>query len=221
MLAYSISATLNSGLFKSVIVSSDDPEVGRIATWYGADFVRRPPELATDTAPLTDVAAQVIAEYHKGKVQAECLCQCMPNCPLVRASDIVESWRVFEEKKRRFQISVVPYRSVYPQWAVASDRRGEGRWLFDNQISRSQDLTPALCPTGAIWWTRVGDFLSQGTFYGSPFFLYPMNANRGIDIDDIHDLELAELLVLGITAKTGASPLEEVSRSAWNGQRGA
>lgn len=208
MLAYAISAALNSGLFEEVIVSSDDPATGRIAEGYGAVFFLRSPEFATDSAQLVDVAKEVITALRFRGLEPGAICQCMPNCPLVRSEDILEHWKLFDENRRRFQISVVRYRGVYPHWALAQNEQGHGRWLTDNRLVRSQDLEPAFCPTGAIWWTRTRDFLEQNAFYGEPFHLAPMDANRGIDIDDEQDLQLAELLVHGLTARDGISPLE-------------
>ncbi len=216
MLAYSVSAALHSRLFAEVIVSSDDPAIGRIAEWYGADFELRPPELASDSAPLVDVARYVLDGLRKRKREPEALCQIMPNCPLVRSADIVEHWRTFKDGNRLFQISVVPYRGVYPHWALVSDDQQGGRWLFgDPRSVRSQELPAAYCPTGAIWWARTKDFLAQNAFYGSPFHLAPMDANRGIDIDDEEDLKLAELLVQGLRARDGESPLEAANHDAF------
>jgi CMP-N-acetylneuraminic acid synthetase len=139
----------------------------------------------------------------------------MPNCPLVRSADIVEHWRLFNENERRFQISVVPYRGVYPQWAVVFDDQQRGQWLSsERSLVRSQDLRTTYCPTGAIWWARTKDFLAQNAFYGFPFHLASMDANRGIDIDDEDDLRLAELLVHGLTARDGVSPLEPARHHA-------
>jgi len=215
MLAYSVSAALNSGLFAEVIVSSDDPAVGRLAEAYGAVFVSRPPELATDSAQLVDVARHVLEVLRGRGIEPEAICHCMPNCPLVRSGDIIRHWRKFSEARRAFQISVVSYRGVYPQWALGCDARQEGRWLFGEHLVRSQDLPQAFCPTGAIWWARTREFLAQNAFYGSPFHLEPMDPNRGIDIDDEEDLKLAELLVHGLTARDGESPLEPANRHAF------
>lgn len=214
MLTYAVSAALNSGLFREVIVSSDDSSVAHIVEPYGAAFVLRRSELATDSASLVDVARHVLDSLRDRGVLPEALCQCMPNCPLVRSQDIVDLWHQFKRGKHRFQISVVPYRGLYPHWAVASDdRNGDGRWLFgDNNFVRSQELQKAYCPTGAIWWARAKDFLEQNAFYGSPFALAPMDANRGLDIDDEEDLKLAELLVHGLTVRDNASPLEPMHR---------
>lgn len=216
MLAYSISAALNSGIFAQVIVSSDDPAIGRMAEWYGAEFLLRPRNLATDSATLVDVAKHVLDKLHGHGVHPEAICQCMPNCPLVRSTDITEHWRMFENDHRRFQISVVPYRGVYPHWALVPDEQQRGTWLYgERYLLRSQQLPKAFCPTGAIWFARTNDFLEQNAFYGSPFHLAPMDANRGIDMDDEEDLRLAELLVHGIFARDGLSPLEPIGRSTF------
>jgi CMP-N-acetylneuraminic acid synthetase len=215
MLAYSVSAAANSGLFAQVIVSSEDAAVGRIAEQYGAIFILRPPELATDSAALVDVARHVLDVLRTRGVEPDAFCQCMPNCPLVRSADILQHWRLFREGGRRFQISVVPYRGVYPHWAMVSDDQHGGRWLFGEQhLKRSQELPEAVCPTGAIWWARAADFLAQNAFYGSPLHLAPMDPNRGIDIDDEKDLKLAELLVRGLTAQDGECPLEPIQEEA-------
>jgi CMP-N-acetylneuraminic acid synthetase len=216
MLAYSVLAALNSGLFAQVIVSSDDPAIGRIAEWYGATFVLRPPELASDSAQLVDVARHVLEMLRSRGMDPEAICQIMPNCPLVRSADIVEHWRMFKGGDRLFQISVIPYRGVYPHWAIVSDEQQGGRWLFgERSLVRSQDLPSTFCPTGAIWWARTKDFLAQNAFYGSPFHLAAMDANRGIDIDDEEDLKLAELLVHGLTVRDGESPLEPANHDAF------
>ena len=75
-------------------------------------------------------------------------------------------------------------------------------------LVRSQELGTTFCPTGSVWWARCADLLAQKTFYGSPYYLAEIDANRGVDLDDEEDLRLAELLVLGLTARDGRSPLE-------------
>lgn len=217
MLAYAVSAALHSGLFAEVVVSSDDLAIGRIAESYGAVFILRPSELAGDSAQLVDVARHVLDVLRARGMEPDAICQCMPNCPLVRSEDILEHWKIFESGERRFQISVVPYRGVYPHWAVVADDEQIGRWLLGDErfLVRSQDLPRTFCPTGAIWWARTEDFLAQDAFYGSPFHLAPIDANRGIDIDDEQDLQLAELLVHGLTGRDGESPLEPVHHAAF------
>lgn len=219
MMAYGVSAAINSGLFQKVIVSSDDCEIGRVAGWYGAEFIERPPELATDTAKSIDAVIHVLRTVAERGIQPDCICQVLPNCPLVTSADVIEHWNSFRGGNRLFQISVVNYRCVYPEWALAADKEGRGQWLWGSQfLTRSQELSRAVCPTGAVWWARRAELLAQNTFYGSPFHLKEIDCNRGVDIDDHEDLSLADLLVRGLTERDGRSPLETMKASYF--QRG-
>jgi pseudaminic acid cytidylyltransferase len=219
MMAYGLSAAVNSGLFQKVFVSSDDREIGNVAEWYGAEFIERPPELATDTAQSIDAITHVLCTAAERGIQPECICQVLPNCPLVTSADVVDHWQVFRRENRSFQISVVNYRCVYPEWALATDREGRGEWIWGRKfLTRSQDLSRAVCPTGAVWWARRVELLEQNTFYGSPFHLELIDSNRGVDIDDDEDLNLADLLVRGLTERDGRSPLEPMKASYF--QRG-
>jgi len=218
-MAYGVAAAVNSGLFQRVIVSSDDIEIGDVAEWYGGEFMARPPELALDTAKSIDTVTHVLQTLADRGVQPDCVCQVLPNCPLVTSADLVEHWNLFRRGNRSFQISVVTYRCVYPEWAMVADKEYRGRWLLGNQfLTRSQELSRTFCPTGAVWWARRKDLLAQNTFYGSPFHLAQIDANRGVDIDDDEDLSLADLLVRGLTQREGRSPLETMKQSYF--QRG-
>jgi CMP-N-acetylneuraminic acid synthetase len=211
MIAYGISAALNSRLFESVAVSTDDPLTGKIARWYGALHIERPSRLATDEAGLTDMAIHALDALVERGVRAGEMCLLLPNCPLRRSSDIIRHYDLFRREKRAFQISTVEYRGVYPHWALAEDDTGAGRWYFgEKYLVRSQELGRVSCPTGAIWWTDVTEFREQRAFYGKPFHLAPIDANRGIDIDTEEELSLAELLVRGLKSRDGRSPLEPV-----------
>lgn len=213
MLAYTIAAAQNTGLFERVVVSTDDLLIGRVAEWYGAGYLPRPVELATDEASLVDVGLHVLETLAASGLKFDALCQLMPNCPLRRSEDIIAHYNLFENDRRSFQISVVSYRGVYPHWALVVDHKGKGRWLFGSEhLVPSQQLGVTYCPTGAIWWVRVADFIVQRAFYGNPFYLAPMDANRGLDIDGQEELDLADILVHSLWDREGVSPLESVTK---------
>jgi len=108
MIAYAIAAAQNSGLFQRLVVSSDSAEIGRIANWYGAEFLQRPPELAKDSVGVKDVALHALkALASRDGFSPEALCQLMPNCPLRRSEDIAAHYKLFQQGRRDFQISVV------------------------------------------------------------------------------------------------------------------
>ena len=55
LIAYTIESAINSGIFSSVVVSTEDKEIAKIAKKYGAEIpFLRPAEYATDNSPDFD-----------------------------------------------------------------------------------------------------------------------------------------------------------------------
>jgi CMP-N-acetylneuraminic acid synthetase len=209
MIAYSIAAARNSGLFSRVLVSTEDPEIASVSRAYRADVIERPAALAADHVTVVEVALHALEHVTAQGAKPPALCNLMPNCPLRRSADIKAQWEAFRPG-RSFQISTVAYRGVYPQWSLAIDGRGEGRWFFGEALKPSQELPPLVCPTGAVWWVRAEEFVKQRRFYGAPFHAEVMDSDRGLDIDTEEDLRLADLLVRGLRDRDGTDPLEPV-----------
>lgn len=211
MLAYTVVAAINSNLFDRVLVTTDSTEIGAVAETYGAEYLARPSSLATDTADLVDVTVHAIQSSKVDGKPADIVVQLMPNIPLRRASDIQDHFQEFTKGSRDFQISVTPYRAAYPQWALTRTANGVGGWLFGDQYNvASQELEASFCPTGAIWIAKTSALLTQRNFYGKPFHVAVMDANRGIDIDTVEDLDFAITLVTGLNARADGSVLEPV-----------
>ena len=63
IIAYSIMAAQDSGLFDRVVVTTDDPEIYVIAEAYGAVCIGRPAEMCQDDVGTQDVAKWVLSNY--------------------------------------------------------------------------------------------------------------------------------------------------------------
>ncbi|MCK6580726.1 MAG: acylneuraminate cytidylyltransferase family protein [Anaerolineae bacterium] len=213
LIAYAISAAHNSQLFDHVVVSTDDAQIAQIAQWYGAEVLSREASLANDTATVSDVAVHVVLQLRASGINVTSICSLMPICPLRTSADIRQHFERFRSNQRLFQISVVPYRGVYPHWAlnILPDHTGHFIYGTDTKLP-SQMLQEAMCPTGAIWLAQADALLESRTFYGQPHHFEPIDANRGLDIDELSDWDLAELLVYGLQQRDQASPLEPIGK---------
>ncbi len=60
LIAWTIEAVKQSKLIDRYVVSTEDDEIARIAHRYGAEVLRRPPELATDEATTEAVLQHVM-----------------------------------------------------------------------------------------------------------------------------------------------------------------
>src|SRR5215218_11201575 len=61
LIAYSIAAARQSGVFNAILVSTDSPDIAAVAERYGAEVPGlRPPEMATATSPDIDWVEDVL-----------------------------------------------------------------------------------------------------------------------------------------------------------------
>ena len=206
LIAYTISAALESELFAEVVVSSDSDAILEAAQGYGACLLKRPLELATDEASLFPVCEHLLtAEKERGR-SYDALALLMPNCPLRSAQDITQAYRAFSERALPFQISVTPYHWHYPFWALQEAEKS--RFFFgETYLRRSQELPEVACPTGAVWWAQTAALLREKTFYGPGFGLFSVPWERAVDIDDTHDWEQFLTIRAGLLAR-GQSVVE-------------
>jgi CMP-N-acetylneuraminic acid synthetase len=217
LMAHTIAAARASERFAAVVVSTDSPRYVAVARHYGASAILRPPELATDTADLVGVTLHALASLREGGLDPEIVCLLMPCCPLRRSVHIQQHFEIFERLDRRFQISVVRYRGVYPEWAMSRDPEGRiAAYWGEDYFRRSQELPELVCPSGALWVARTADFRAQRTFYGSPLHGEILPDPAGIDIDEPEDLELALALAHGYAHVHRQPQTEPISGEPWS-----
>ena len=93
IIAYSITAALDSGVFDEVMVSTEDEEIAAIARQYGASVpFMRSPEAASDTAVDNDVMREVINEYKKLGKTFDYMAYIYPCAPFVTAENRSNCW---------------------------------------------------------------------------------------------------------------------------------
>lgn len=197
--AYTIEAALMSGIFQSVIVSTDSEEIAEVARACGAvvPFVRDS-ALADDFTPVSMVTLNALNRLDPHAGIYSNVCQLMANCPLRNANDIRDSYAQFIETEADSQISVTEYGWFNPWWAMTRDDQNKLTPLFKEQMGvRSQDLPHLYCPTGAIWWAKSDVLRQHATFYAPDYRGWAIPWQRAIDIDTEDDWEMAEVLMAG------------------------
>lgn len=197
IIAYTIAAARESGLFARVVVSTDSPEIAEVARQYGAEVpFFRDQNLADDFTPVSLVTADALLRLDPAGDRFDSVAQLMPNCPLRTARDVSDSYRQFEKTGAESQISVVRYGWQNPWWAMRLNDRRELHPVFPEQMAmRSQDLPELFCPTGAIWWARTTTLRRTKTFHLQNRTGWEIPWRRGIDIDTFEDWAMAEVLL--------------------------
>lgn len=193
IIAYSIEAALNAGVFDEVMVSTDDEEIAEVAKQYGAKVpFYRSAETSNDFATTNDVLLEVIAEYEKrGEVFDICCCL-YPTAPFIRAERIKAAMERLEDSDADTLIPVVAF-SYPPQRAMVIEK---DRLVFkypEHLDSRSQDLEKQYHDVGQFYCFRVPNYkVNRKLMVGN---ILPMEISEleVQDIDNQTDWEIAEM----------------------------
>lgn len=190
IIAYSIAAALQSGLFDEVMVSTDSEEIRAIAQQYGAAVPFLRSELSSnDFATTADVIEEVIKCYHSiGKTFDSFAC-IYPTAPFVTSDKLIAALGLLTDADA--VLSVVKY-SFPPQRAFVI--RG-GKVTFQHpeyERARSQDLEPIYHDCGQFYICKVDPFLEHHSLVLPVTKPYILPDEEVQDIDTISDWEIAE-----------------------------
>lgn len=196
MIAYTIDAARESGLFARVVVSTDDPEIADASQGAGAEvpFLRNP-SLADDHTVASQVTADALQRVDPAGTQYSYVAQLMATCPLRTAVDIQDSFRQMTETGAPSQISVTRYGWQNPWWARRRDSTFHLSPFFpDMALQRSQDLPTLYVPVGAVWWAKAQHLRETQNFYMPNHIGWEIPWTRAVDIDTEEDWQMAEFL---------------------------
>jgi CMP-N,N'-diacetyllegionaminic acid synthase len=191
LIAWSIDAARSANLAR-VIVSTEDPEIAQISQAHGADVpFLRPAELAGDESPAIALVKHAIQELPG----FDAIMLLQPTSPLRTSSDIRGCVELAVSSQAQ-TVASVSEATNHPAWTYGIDEERKLIPLGDPpNASRRQDLPPAYCLNGAMYfsttaWLREHDQLvAQGTM------AYVMPRHRAVDIDDMLDWRIAEMLL--------------------------
>jgi len=201
MIARSIEAALESGVFDAVVVSTDDEEIAAVAESCGAQApFRRPPELSNDHAATLPVIAHAIRWWEENRAPVEFACCIYATAPFLRPEFLHEGFRILKEKlDAEFALSVTSYAfPIFRAIQIAESGRVEMFWP-ENDIKRSQDLPEALHDAGQFYWARKNAFLKRQGFFTARSYPVVLPRHLVQDIDTPEDWERAEKMFQSIT----------------------
>ena len=191
LIAYSIEAALNSGVFERVIVSTDDAEIADVAVKFGAQVpFMRDAALSDDYATSSDAVLDAAARLG-GYSRVCCL---YATAPLITGEILREAYGKFEEAECEFLFSATEF-SFPIQRAIRLEQNGAVNMFYPQfALTRSQDLERAYHDAGAFYFGRREAWLEKKPIFApySRAFLLPRNLV--CDIDTPEDFEFAQKL---------------------------
>lgn len=195
MLAWTIEAALESGVFSDVVVSTDSQPIADVALAAGATvpFLRH--EHNDDHSTVSQATTWTVAEYERSTGRkVDIVAQLMANCPLRRAGDITSFVDAFRNVGAPAMLSCARFRFQNPWWAFIFNDEGHQPLFEAYAQRRSQDLNEPFAPTGSIWIAERDALDNHGTFYMPGHRRQEVSWIAAIDIDEPEELEIARMV---------------------------
>ena len=191
IIAYSIIAALESGLFDDVMVSTDDKEIADIARQYGASVpFMRSAKTSDDFATTRDVLEEVLNDYSSRGQEFDYMCCIYPTAPFVTPAKLKQVFDMMVEKDADDASPLVSY-SYPPQRAFYIRDHVKTPCQPEMMPMRSQDLEPIYHDAGQFYFYKLSSFFGQKEDYYSLPVIFPESEVQ--DIDNLEDWTIAEL----------------------------
>lgn len=202
MIAWSIRAALESGLFDAVVVSTDDAEIAEVAKAHGASVpFMRPPELSDDHTGTAPVIGHAIEHFREQGRAPDPVCCIYATAPFVRAEDLQCGLELLNTTGADYAFSVTSY--AFPiQRAVRLTPGGQVAMFHpEHYQTRSQDLEEAFHDAGQFYWGRAQAWLSGRPMFASGAAPVLLPRHRVQDIDTLEDWMRAEWMFKALQAR--------------------
>jgi pseudaminic acid cytidylyltransferase len=204
MVAWSIEAAESSGLFKHIIVSTDDPEIAKVAEAWGAEVpFLRPKALSDDytaTAPVIAHATQWALEQ---KMDIEVVCCIYATAPFLQATDLRRGWEALISGDWDFAFTVTDFAAPIFRAFKQTEEGGIEMFYPQHFAMRSQDLPMALHDAGQFYWGRPAAWLAEKPIFDGRSKPVMIPRWRVQDIDTPEDWSRAEILAPVIMVHKG------------------
>lgn len=196
IIAYSIQAAKQTGLFDHVIVSTDDEEIAALARSYGAETpFMRPAELANDHATTVPVIKHALQWVSENMGQVDYGCCIYATAPFVQSASLLAAYeKMIANKVTGYVFSSTTF--PFPiQRAFKVHESGFVEMFHpENYMTRSQDLEEAYQDAGQFYWGSMAAYMSEKIFFSTDSMAHVLPRYMVQDIDTPEDWKRAELM---------------------------
>lgn len=194
MITWSIAAARASRVFDRIVVSTDDPEIAKVAATAGAEvpFIRAA-GLADDQTGVTEVLRDAIGHLSDAGESPSLVCLIYATAPLIQPDELALGLETLRRHQANFVISVTEF--VAPvQRALVFDGEQIQMREPDNLLVRSQDLAPAYHDAGQFCWGTTEAWMGEARVFVAPTLAVKIPNYRVQDIDTPEDWARAEVI---------------------------
>ncbi len=199
MLAYTIRAAIDSGVFDCVICATDSQLYADVACHYGAEVpFLRSAEMSGDKSPDIEWVVWMLQQLKTQRREYEIFSILRPTSPFRRPSTIKRAWQLFNEDSKADSLRAVEKCKQHPgkMWVVRGKRMLpvmpftlNGTPWHSSQYAALPEIY-AQDASLEIAWSRIA--LEQNTIAGEAIIPFISEGLEGFDVNEPEDWLLAE-----------------------------
>lgn len=200
LIAYTISAARESGVFGAVVVSTDSEEYASVARHYGAEVpFLRPAEFAGEKSPDIEWVTYTLRRLREEGREFDHFSLLRPTSPFRKAETIRRAAAQFLSDDRADSLRAVERCKQHPgkMWVVRGARMSPLLPLGPPgqpwHSSAYQALPEIYAQNASLEIARVATVFEQGTIAGESVMPFLTEGDEGHDVNDEEDWLLAEL----------------------------
>ena len=194
IIAYSIEAALESGIFDEVMVSTEDEEIAAIACEYGASVpFFRSQDTSGDHADTEDVLIEVLKEFGARGRRFDTACCIYPTAPFITAQKLRSMRDLLIADDSCESVMTATSFSFPPQRGLVLNEGFGSWWQPEHSDARSQDLPKIYHDAGQAYFFEVAAFLDSRALVSARTRLFIVPETEVQDIDNEEDWILAEI----------------------------
>ena len=202
LLAFSVQAALESGVFDAIICATDSERYAGVARHYGAEVpFLRPIAISGDRSPDIDWVIWMLEALKKAGRDFSIFSILRPTNPFRQAETIRRAWSVFMDDPQADSLRAVQKCKQHPgkMWVLRGKRMHALMPLSNGSTpwhSSQYAALPEIYVQNAsleIAWSRVA--LEQQSIAGEMIIPFISQAREGFDINDPEDWWMAERLL--------------------------
>jgi len=199
LIAYTIEAAKASQSIDRIVVSTDDPEIAKVAGEYGAEVpFMRPDDLASDDSLAVDAHIYTVERLNRESDQVcEDYIVLQPTVPLRTAEDIDGAVELFQERRADSVISCAEPQQP-PEWMLTVNEDGiieESYESAKKKMANRQQAARSYMPNGAVFVLKHSLVKEARCYYFPNTYAYVMPQERSVDIDTKMDFKFTEFLM--------------------------
>lgn len=195
MIAWSIEAAKQTGLFDRIIVSTDSLEIAEVAKSYGAESpFLRPKELADDFTGTVAVVRHAVEWFCEHVKKPDYVCCIYATAPLIQPFYLKKAYNMLVESQKSFAFSITSFPSPIQRALRLKADMSVEMFYPEHAMTRSQDLEEAFYDAGQFYWGQAEAFLRELPVFAAHSIGVRLSRYLVQDIDTQEDWEVAQYM---------------------------